>query len=728
MKKIKQYIYYGSISLLLLFPVLAACSDNDQMTEGNPEVITGHATFLSVKAAVNTVVSEDEEDKVHTIRVIAYRSGTYTSPLCNEFFKVKSGMSTDAFEMKSGKADFYIIVNETAEMNLDGHVTVPEIKETVFQITHLSDPVSTNGLPMYREYVGGEAVIIGQHPRENPLEFTADVDRIMAKLTLRISNSTHKDILLTNVAVKSLPSNSWLAPVTYRDEPKEEISKDLALKVADDRSSYEDVSLYIPEYMVADATKRSYLYITGKSDKGFDCKYTISLGHGLRSYRTDGAVKDDIGTTLTAESFNIIRNTHYEISIDDIQGYENNKLTFLIGITPWNNIPENYYEGGTWVKQPVSSRIPINGSTSFTAEFTHTEAPTIVYKWYRSQYKQTKDDPLPTKPTIEWLMTEELPKGKASTLNFESSTDTIKPYISGEIFCMAAPISASNFRESSHVTLMVIGDWDGEGRDFYPKMQDWKPTGSSNPGTSYLLLDDRDDTYGGKKIYRVKLMADGNWWMIQDLAYSQNEPTSMDEFYNKAMFGTLQGMGGIGSSYWGACTLSGETTGGYLYTKEAAVGDRVGLTTVALDSHKEENVIGLCPKGWHLPGNKDEEFNKEWRALNDSFDEEMSTKTISLFDYYNPKCFNAYTTNYVAISPDNASKTIHKDEDTYRFHGGFVSLGGGTMFGIGVKIGFDSEILKYQTEELFINDDPLGDKNAFPNHYSTAVLRCVRNN
>lgn len=713
MKKIKQYIYYGSILLLLLFPVLAACSDNDQMTEGNPEVITGHATFLSVKAAVNTVVSEDEEDKVHTIRVIAYRSGTYTSPLCNEFFKVKSGMSTDAFEMKSGKADFYIIVNETAEMNLDGHVTVPEIKETVFQITHLSDPVSTNGLPMYREYVGGEAVIIGQHPRENPFEFAADVDRIMAKLTLKISNSTHKDILLTNVAVKSLPSNSWLAPATYRDEPKEEISKDLALQVADDRSSYEDVSLYIPEYMVADATKRSYLYITGKSDKGFDCKYTISLGHGLRSYRTDGAVKDDIGTKLTAESFNIIRNTHYEISINDIQGYENNKLTFLIGITPWDNIPENYYEGGTWEKQPESSRIPINGTTSFTAKFTHTDAPTIVYKWYRSQYKQTKDDPLPIKPTVEWLMTEELPKGEVSTLNFESSTDTIKPYISGEIFCMAAPISASNFRESSHVTLMVIGDWDGEGRTYYPKMQNWKPVGSFDLGTSYLLLDDRDETYGGKKIYRVKLMADGNWWMIQDLAYSQKSPVSLDQFATASGQGNYV-PGLIGDGFWGACAFTDEESGGYFYSIAAAIGSRDGLPAIPTDT-KDYSVQGLCPEGWHLSGNLknvDGIWNKEWMTLGEHIGD-LVADNVGKYNYFNSTHFNCYLKKYIHVNPANGN--VNYEYDAFAYAGGVANLFG-VMGSVGAKFGLTTQIVKDPYNEPYVVSQQDG-----------LLIRCLRN-
>lgn len=725
MNKIKHNLTVGCFMLLLLFTFIG-CSDDEQFGGNSKGSDTGHEAYLAIKTAVSSALtSVNEEDAVHTIRVIAYESGTYTSPLCNAFFEMENNhLETDAFQIKSGRADVYIIVNETQQMHLDDNsITVSDIHERTFEMGQLSDPISTTGLPMYAEYVGDKAAVVTkQHTKEHPLSFTAEVERIMAKLTLHISNNTLKDILLDKVKIKSLPSNSWLYPTTYTGETIDEISATLVANT--DHSSYDPVSVYIPEYMVADITKRSYLYITGKSDKGIDCEYTLSLGNGLSNYTSDGAVIKDIedGTKLSAEDFNIVRNTHYEITVDDIKGYENNKLTFIVGIKKWDSKFLPHYEGGTWVQQPISSRIPINGTTSFTAKFTHTEAPKIMYKWYRSQYKQTAENTLPSKPTIELLKSELLLNGETSTLTFEG--DTIKPYISGDIYCKAAPVNATNFRESKHATLMVIGDWDGEGGTFYPDMQNWKPAGDLDPGTSYLMLDNREKTYGGKKIYRVKLMADGNWWMIQDLTFSEGAPTPIDEFVQKALYGSMMpGMGDMGP-YYGACCSSDEPTGGYLYSKEAAIADKTGLIVATDFTKDQENIKGLCPEGWHLPANKNGEWNREWKVLLTEANIDSKIK-ISSFGYYDSTHFNAYTEKLTTLSSSDPQKGAYiSNEKSINFHGGYTYQYG--ISSIGLKIGIDSQSPLEQTREVYLNQFPNGGGLMFYNPYFSASIRCIR--
>lgn len=727
MTKKKQSISCGATLWLLLLFVFGSCAD--EQVEESTDVIEGKKTYLSVNVIANAAVgTADVEDQVHKVRVIAYRSGTYTSPLCNELRTIQSGEGEKPIEVESGNVDIYVIVNETSAMHLGNpYITASDIQEQVLKIDDFSHSIATDGLPMYRELVGKHAVVIPENKESDPYLLKVEVDRIMAKLTLRITNSTHTDILLEKVAVVSVPINSWLHPTVYSSELMDTL--EISLVPNSDRSSYDSVSLYIPEYIVKDTSKRSYLSITGKSDKGFDCQYIISLGDGLRGYATDGAVKDGIKEgKLTARDFNIVRNTHYEITVRDIKGYENNKLSFIVGVTPWCNIPENYYEGGTWHQQPTSKRIAVDSTALFMAKFTHTQAPYITYKWYRSQYKQTKDDPLPSKLTVELLKSENLRNGETSTLAFDGKSDSIKPNISGEIFCMAAPISASNFRESSHATLMVIGDWEG-GDVTYPDMQNWKPAEGLPPGTSYLLLDNREETYGGKKVYRVKLMADGNWWMVQDLAYSGNEPTPILDFLIKSLVSMSRpGLGGIGSTYFGACTISKKSTGGYLYTKEAAIGDRIGLPTSIAGSLTTENVIGICPEGWHLPGNKNEAYNREWTDFTNSLSQPVTVSTISLFDYCNPKHFNAYTDTYVVVNePDLFAMRV--EENSYRFHGGFFAAPALGMISIGVKVGIDTELIPEQKGDLFINIAPEATETiVLPFPHSTAVIRCMRNN
>lgn len=722
MTKKKQSISCGATLWLLLLFVFGSCAD--EQVEESTDVIEGKKTYLSVNVIANAAVgTADVEDQVHKVRVIAYRSGTYTSPLCNELRTIQSGEGEKPIEVESGNVDIYVIVNETSAMHLGNpYITASDIQEQVLKIDDFSHSIATDGLPMYRELVGKHAVVIPENKESDPYLLKVEVDRIMAKLTLRITNSTHTDILLEKVAVVSVPVNSWLHPTVYSSELMDTLETSLVPN--SDRSSYDSVSLYIPEYIVKDTSKRSYLSITGKSDKGFDCQYIISLGDGLRGYATDGAVKDGIKEgKLTARDFNIVRNTHYEITVRDIKGYENNKLSFIVGVTPWCNIPENYYEGGTWHQQPTSKRIAVDSTALFMAKFTHTQAPYITYKWYRSQYKQTKDDPLPSKLTVELLKSENLRNGETSTLAFDGKSDSIKPNISGEIFCMAAPISASNFRESSHATLMVIGDWEG-GDVTYPDMQNWKPAEGLAPGTSYLLLDNREETYGGKKVYRVKLMADGNWWMVQDLAYTGGPPTPIDKFYAASL---TFGIGDIGEKYHGACAASGQATGGYLYSLYAAHGDWTQLENRPGQSRLQEDVLGLCPIGWHLPGNKNEKYNQEWITFSDALGK-ISLSNIVLFDYYSPNSFNAYTTNYVIDSGNKI--TDYKNEGTYRFHGGFYTMASGIpRISLGLKIGWDTEVIEDQdpNDELCINTDPeLKALSPFVNTYSAAPIRCIR--
>lgn len=719
-----------SLCAYLMIFGLVSCSD-DEAWSGKEDIPEGNGTgALQVKMDITSMAATaDLESKINIVRIVGFRSVdgslkfNYLYP--NE---ENSDPANILQEVTTGYTDLCIIVNETPEMSktLGSVSTVEEVRTQVLSLNDFNlfadnDSLAKYGLPMYKEYSGLPIKMI--HTESSPYLLKAEVERIMAKLTLRITNLTHKEVTLDSIKILSLPEKSWLYPAGYADETTASAAIKL-VSVSD--GTYNDVNLYLPEYVLTDLSKRSILNLKGTAKIGastadtIQCSYTISLGHGLSKFNKESLVEQSLSENkLSEEDFNIVRNTHYTIMVSDIKGYENDKLTFLVGVNPWINVKENAYEGGTWRQQPISQRIPIKNGTSFTAKFIHTNAPYIVYNWCRSQYKQTDTDKEPALPTIELLKSETLKNGEKSVLEF---TDAL-PTASGEIYCEAAPIGGQHFRKSNAVTLMVIGDWDGDGLDIFPDIQKWIPKTDMPLGASYLLRDTRDN-----KIYRTKRMADGNWWMIQDLAYSETSPTPISNFMNIAVMGSvLSGQGSLGSKIFGACCISDEDTGGYLYSRDAAIAIKDGLISTPDETKNQENILGVCPVGWHLPGNRESLWNREWVLLTEKI-VPVTVNTISKYGYYDSKDFNAYTTTYVDVKSDNSGVEYKKGGNTYRFHGGYttVSL---YYLSLGVKIGFDSVIIPEQTEELYIftNPNKIDATNfVFTQPYQAGSIRCIR--
>ena len=173
--------------------------------------------------------------------------------------------------------------------------------------------------------------------------------------------------------------------------------------------------------------------------------------------------------------------------------------------------------------------------------------------------------------------------------------------------------------------------------------------------------------------------------------------------------------GYIGSGLFGACCYTKEQTGGYLYTLAAALGDRKGLASVTTlgDTRNVSNYLGLCPVGWHLPGNLNGEWNKEWSVLNQALGGKTTSQVISKYEYYRSFDFNGYTLNYVVPNPATSSSHYNKD-GIYRFSSS-IGLVNGIYMAIGVGFGDDSIIVTDAVNETW----PIGNQEAIP-------IRCIR--
>jgi uncharacterized protein (TIGR02145 family) len=127
---------------------------------------------------------------------------------------------------------------------------------------------------------------------------------------------------------------------------------------------------------------------------------------------------------------------------------------------------------------------------------------------------------------------------------------------------------------------------------------DFNPCSGASYNSTYTLTDARDS-----KTYKVKYLADGRYWMVQDLKFG--------DLCNKTAFSgsTSDRTGNINSTgtYYGDCRSNLVDCGGYYYDWPALVnkpGAYNGSTSYAgcSGTTTAANACqGICPDGWHLP-------------------------------------------------------------------------------------------------------------------------------
>ena len=159
------------------------------------------------------------------------------------------------------------------------------------------------------------------------------------------------------------------------------------------------------------------------------------------------------------------------------------------------------------------------------------------------------------------------------------------------------------------------------------------------------ITQERPEVSLGSRVYRIKKMGDGRWWMIDNLCYSTKGITIND------------GKCGI----WYPCADSGnkadETTAGIvskglLYSDAVAFNTNITRTT----AKKQEGAQGICPDGWHIP------TLEEYMAL--------------VGKCVNPKVETDTEAPYYDAAKDCGSLQMLKDA-------GFVSVESGYIRGVG---------------------------------------------
>ncbi len=134
-------------------------------------------------------------------------------------------------------------------------------------------------------------------------------------------------------------------------------------------------------------------------------------------------------------------------------------------------------------------------------------------------------------------------------------------------------------------------------------MEDFNPCTDAAVNSTWVLTDARADA--GGQTYTVRKLADGRFWMVDDLKY----PTAC----NKTSFSGATATGSAGkngiSGFIGDCHNTKDSytpaARGYLYDWMGAMQDTrlyYGSTT---NPNCGTNCQGICPAGWHLPASSE---------------------------------------------------------------------------------------------------------------------------
>jgi uncharacterized protein (TIGR02145 family) len=174
-------------------------------------------------------------------------------------------------------------------------------------------------------------------------------------------------------------------------------------------------------------------------------------------------------------------------------------------------------------------------------------------------------------------------------------------------------------------------------------------------GSTWSLADTREalSSPSNPQTYTVKLMADGRYWMVQDLKFGNQCGTT---FIGSDGRDQTNNVTNISGTYYGGCTTltNSNTTAarGYLYDWAAAMnhanayyGGTYGGCTGTVNGYSQTNLHpcqGICPVGWHLPTGDDAgEYVALYRALGGDGKYSTLTAIINRFGNEHTPSFDA---------------------------------------------------------------------------------------
>lgn len=693
MKGMLKLLHLGIAGIICL----ASCVAEDKFTEET--VPDGKNVRLGISTRS---FGNGTDEQVNTVRIIQVTRTIAQSVKSNRF--INNPADPLQVEGLTGNYDIYVIANESNDGNslpaLNNVSNLSGLKEVVLPY-EIAKRSQTN-IPMFGEV---EDVTIGL-----PNNGQASATNLGTVMVGGVNHGSTLPVTLTRLAVRidlTVKSKSFseLKSVDFTGLPNaiplfgdgtEILDHDQ--KVTYNKDVLEDVTPvsngYISEKKKDAIILPSYLFLpTTDSNKaakvevyldGKPVSFKAKIGHAALPSATD-------------KDYTLHPNTHYTLTAL-VAG---DGLTIEAQVRNWDKNEANYPAGGGsfWKAQPKDTRVGLGDSATIYAEFGGNGTGS-TFRWFRK--KQLPDFTF----SIEEITSDTTTTSHTGYYRTELLLHAKELNDACEVYCVAsitAPDGHQDRLESDYATFMPMGD-EEKPAGTYPSMQNWKAPQNVPLGSTCLLQDERDN-----KVYRVKLMADDNWWMIQDLAYGNISTQAVFE----ANCTDRELTHFIGFDLYGICMKSLKATGGYLYNTYAAI----QLPQGTAEDHKNEVALntefiqGLCPQGWHLPGNISGAANKEWVNL-----QTVSKLNVTRpddwmeFGYNNAVHFNGY--NLIETTDSYGDKV-----NAIAFHGGY-----GSGY-ITRKITFCS--LGFVTTD-YENGSVTDISIAIPEDYAVPI-RCVRN-
>lgn len=642
-----------NIFILLASLLVIAVSCIKEEMEGG----FGDDAGAPVSIKLDTRAFGDGESKVNTVRVIVAKQNAVGTIITNKF--INDPANPIKLETMTGLYRVCVIINETEDGTELADLKDLKTDGTFSDLDNIKLPftgrIMTN-IPMYGSK-SNVRIVAAQSDMDADIYIDGtnqgkilkmNVDRLACKISPLKLRSKGLGTL-QSVKLSNLPDAVSLTGVAYRNPGN---FKAITKSASDFKATQPT-----PEGLVWEMATTADILLPYSSFSPINNESEAILLTVTTSNKT---VDKRLGHQMVAENgklvdFTLHRNTSYAftgtIGTDDL-GIE-------VNVANWEKVEQDYPAGGGsfWEMQPKDSRVGLDGTqeertAAFTAKFA-TSAVVPTYKWYRK--RQLND--------MSYVTEELINNENGVTITTKKDDNSSQLVIvaskledAGEIYCVGeteSPDGSTETLESSRATLMVMGtEIDDAG--IYPDMQMWEIPRNALFGATCLLRDTRDN-----KLYRVKLMADGNWWMIQDLAYGN--ASTKEVFEANCKTATVTNL--IAKDAFGVCmkNIPG-ALGGYMYNTYAALQFQ-SISAVYESDTLLEYLPGLCPEGWHYPGNVNNEYNKEWSLFVAKTGIDLKSQDILKFEYNNPTSFNAYN--------------FEQGSSYISYHGGYIVQRGG---------------------------------------------------
>ena len=335
--------------IIFCFCLLSACCMSCSFEEPAGGGEKGEEQDMASLVVPITKAGETEdEERIANARLMVFNSTG--NILVNTF---QSGNDIIPFSelVPVGKLNVILIANELTEWNLNDVKYLKELNEKMLSFTDHPEVSAAKPIPMMGDY---QNVWIDED--SHVTDYSGNtvtislVERLYAKVTLNLScvfaimDGSHDPIKVGSVSMRCMPKSSRLMPTKYWGADFfNGTTAPMNNYTSDDKGFSGVWEFYIPEYLINDTSKYTYINITTAlvNEPKVERTYRLVIG--------DGIDKRDINYMLhsdqrTPEDLTVTRNTHYMLDAKILSFFADESITLTAYVKTWKeiNINSNY--------------------------------------------------------------------------------------------------------------------------------------------------------------------------------------------------------------------------------------------------------------------------------------------------------------------------------------------------------------------------------------------------